>query len=251
MFSHLLPPDQIERKNKQFDCMGLDTLEKCFNKDWFLNFKDPVSYEFNSWGFRDYEQDQIENNCVAIGDSFTVGIGQPFHHIWPKQLELILKENVINLSSDGASNYWMLEILKVILPKKPKAIFIMLSFPHREMKILKNTIEHLHFDLSSIDELTIVTRSIEMYKLIRSLEEEHKIPIFLSGVPDRYLLNSMIQNGLNFVTYERFLKTPRKFDFNHSGSYLQKNDIARDAFHFGERTSLEIAQNFSKAFSEK
>jgi hypothetical protein len=246
VFDHLLPIEQLLRKGSTFEFSGIDSLEKCLNKDWFLSFKDSIDYKINSWGFRDYEQEQIKNNYVAIGDSYTMGLGQPFHCIWPKQLELILKENVINLSSDGASNQWILEILKFILPKNPKAVFVMLSFSHRELKFLEGTVEHLHFD-PSINENILIKRLLEIHSSITMLKKEYNIPILISAIPDN--TSYVVRDQLNLINYLRFSK-----QYLNSQLILKlfqmRNDLARDGYHFGEKTSLEIAQNFSKALIE-
>ena len=248
MFDQLIPAHQLVRKNTTFEFTGMDSLALCKDKDWFLAYTDPISYTINNWGFRDRDQNDISGRYVAVGDSFTLGLGQPFDQIWSKQLASILQEDVINLSLDGASNTWIIEILKTILPKKPKAVFVMLSFAHRELQFNKNgTVDHLHLDLLLEDKQMLMNKFLMHYKLIRELEIEHQIPILVSAIPNFDLLKFSITNKLNIIKYKRLMDQIGFFTSNLESKFKKINDIARDGYHFGPKTSREIAENFSKA----
>ena len=94
---------------------GLDSLEHCLNKAHFLDYKKPITYEYNSRGFRDQEWPNDLSDVVwCIGDSFTSGIGQPFEETWPKVLENKIKKRCINLGLDGCSNDHIAHMAKEI-----------------------------------------------------------------------------------------------------------------------------------------
>jgi len=58
---------------------GMDTLELCLNKEYFKSYTKQISYRYNSKGFRDDEWPEDLSDVIwCVGDSFTVGIGQPF-----------------------------------------------------------------------------------------------------------------------------------------------------------------------------
>ena len=73
----------------------------------------------------------------CIGDSFTVGIGNPIEHTWPYLLEQRLKSTCINVAMDGASNEWMSRKISELLNEvTPKYIIIHWTYSHRrEMSI--------------------------------------------------------------------------------------------------------------------
>ena len=124
------------RANKTYTESGSDSIDKCFNKEHFLNYPHQISYTHNSRGFRDIEWpdsiDDLQNSIWCIGDSFTAGIGSPLLHTWPQVLQQNIKKRVINVSMDGASNEWIarrtLDITNII---QPKHIIIMWSYFHR------------------------------------------------------------------------------------------------------------------------
>jgi hypothetical protein len=66
-----------------------------------------------------------------VGDSFTSGLGVPYHHTWHQVLSDKLKINTINVSMDGASNSWITRKTIDLLEIKPKNIIIQWSYIHR------------------------------------------------------------------------------------------------------------------------
>ena len=67
-----------------------------------------------------------------MGDSFTVGIGQPFEETWPKVLEKKIGRKCLNLGEDGCSNDTITQRVQEIYKlHKPQLIIVMWSFLHR------------------------------------------------------------------------------------------------------------------------
>lgn len=111
----------------------MDSPDKCYDRDHFANYQHVVEYRYNSRGFRDSEWPSDLSNAIwCLGDSFTVGIGSPLEHTWPKVLQHTTGRRCVNVSLDGASNSWIgrraAQILREI---KPFAIVIHWSFLHR------------------------------------------------------------------------------------------------------------------------
>jgi hypothetical protein len=102
----------------------MDSLEHCLNKRHFVDYPHSIEYTYNSRGFRDRNWpdslDELRNAVWCIGDSFTVGIGQPLAHIWPQVLSDTINRRTINISMDGASNDWIyrraIDIIRYINP---------------------------------------------------------------------------------------------------------------------------------------
>ena len=114
----------------------MDSLDKCFDQEHFQNYPYPIEYVYNSRGFRDAEWPashlELQQAVWCIGDSFTVGIGQPLGHTWPNVLAGRIQKRIINVSMDGASNDWIYRrVLDIANTINPQLIIIMWSYVHR------------------------------------------------------------------------------------------------------------------------
>lgn len=113
---------------------GLDNLpRKDVKIKNFLTYNYPISYKYNSRGFRDCEWPIDLSDVVwCVGDSYTSGIGVPQKHTWPSILQYKLSKRCINLGIDGASNQLIRNIcLQILMEYNPKILIPMWSFFHR------------------------------------------------------------------------------------------------------------------------
>jgi len=119
---------------------GIDCLQMCLNKEHFRNYPKKITYQYNSRGFRDVEwPDDLSDVMWCLGDSFTVGIGQPYEEIWPQVLESKLGRRCINVGEDGCSNDTMaLRAQEICKLYRPKLIVVMWSYFHRRRVNDKN-----------------------------------------------------------------------------------------------------------------
>lgn len=130
----ILPNFVIPSKiNYTTDYEKPDSPQDCLDSDHFKNYPFAVNYKYNSRGFRDNEWPEDLHNAIwCIGDSFTVGVGSPYQHIWPVVLSQVTKLPTINVSVNGASNSWIsrktVELIKLI---QPKIVVIMWSYFYR------------------------------------------------------------------------------------------------------------------------
>lgn len=84
-----------------------------------------IEYKFNSHGFRDAEFDQ-RDNFIAIGCSFTEGVGLGKDQIWPTKLTNLVGTHVWNLGIGGAAADTCFRILDYYIQVlKPKAVFFL------------------------------------------------------------------------------------------------------------------------------
>lgn len=134
----MILPDLIlpSRVNQRWQYSGMDSPEQCINKKYFREYPYEIDYQYNSRGFRDAEwpasSEELKDAVWCIGDSFTVGIGQPFDHIWPHVLSRRLQARTINISMDGASNDWIYRRAEQIQTEiAPKYMLVMWSYTHR------------------------------------------------------------------------------------------------------------------------
>jgi hypothetical protein len=166
--------------NRHWQYSGMDSIDLCLNRQHFLSYPYSVEYVYNSRGYRDQEWpnslDELKNAIWCVGDSFTVGIGQPFDHIWPQVLSKQLNQRTINVSMDGASNHWIARRAQAIIDLvKPGNLVILWSYTHRREK--PNTALN---------------------------DEQRRIPYSKNSVEDDYstwitLLNGIRSNGTNVI----------------------------------------------------
>jgi hypothetical protein len=122
--------------NLQCRFSGIDSLEKCLNKNYFLSYPHKVDYAYNSRGFRDSEWpeslDELKNAIWCVGDSFTVGLGSPYEFTWPQVLSAATGRRCINISMDGASNTWISRRAQQIVKEvAPTHMVVLWSYFHR------------------------------------------------------------------------------------------------------------------------
>jgi hypothetical protein len=118
---------------------GIDSFYHCADKLHYLKYPYKVEYKFNSRGFRDDEwpnsEKELSNAIWCVGDSFTVGLGSPIDHTWPKLLAQATGKITINVSMEGASNEWIARQIDCIEKKySPKNIVVMWSYWNRREK---------------------------------------------------------------------------------------------------------------------
>lgn len=93
----------------------------------------PISYQFNSRGFRDQEWPEKFHDVIwCLGDSQTMGIGSSIDRTWPYQLSKITGRTTINISLRAASNNWISRQARLVSETFPNAqIAVLWSFVER------------------------------------------------------------------------------------------------------------------------
>lgn len=210
-------------KNFSATELGLDSMHQCLNKEHFINFHYKVNYNFNELGYREFSIKKYNlNPIIAIGDSFTLGLGLPIELTYPKQLEKLLNYQVLNFSLNGASNDWISRKLEQILNYfNPKSIIVHYTFTHRRESNRNDWTddERTLCPLKSINEEEDYNNFLSNHEKIKKLV--CNIPTVFSTIPRYHHINT-------FNMY-----TPTILDF------------ARDYFHYGEKTCLAMAKTFS------
>jgi hypothetical protein len=145
----MILPDLVFKSlaNQKWQYSGMDSIEHCNDQTHFKTYPHEISYIYNSRGFRDAEwpltMSDLQKAIWCIGDSFTVGVGQPFEHIWPTVLSQRTKRRTINIGMDGASNDWIyrraLDIMRCIAPTD---MVVMWSYTHRRESTQSNLSDH-------------------------------------------------------------------------------------------------------------
>ena len=221
----LIVPKKI---NWRSNYSGMDSLELCNDRQHFLNYKKKITYEYNSKGFRDYEwPTDLDDLIWCLGDSFTVGLGQPFAETWPQLLEKKIGKRCINLGEDGCSNDTIsLRVEKIYDLYKPKLIIVMWSYFHRRR--IDN--ENVHFDKKDFGPKKDLENFIKNYKKIAKL----KTKVIQTMIPNVFLDKQIVNYLLNKF---KILNFPQL-------------DHARDYHHFDIKTSKNLVDLLIKKINE-
>ena len=127
-----LPTDSKENFEK---LCAVDEYREYFRSHGWLE-PGAIAYHINSHGFRSDEFEPDQDCIVALGCSFTIGIGLPVQSVWPALIGQALGKKVYNLAWGGNSADTCFRIAEYWIPKlKPKAVF-MLAPPATRFELL-------------------------------------------------------------------------------------------------------------------
>lgn len=207
----------------------MDSLDKCLNKDHFRSYSHPVDYHYNSRGFRDTEwpdsADELQKAIWCVGDSFTVGIGQPIKHTWPQVLAAATGRRCINISLNGASNNWISRRAQQIVKEvAPAHMVIMWSYLHRREHPdinLPDEARKLHFEKNNSD-LDNLKNFINCYTNLKNCTTNTSI--FNGIIPDSGPDLSYMSEGWHNIKdslWPEFLPTTQA-EFNQLPDHIKK-----------------------------
>lgn len=95
-----------------------------------------ITYKFNSHGFRSEDFDPTANNLVALGCSFTMGVGLPFKDIWPSLIGKALDLKVCNLAWGGGSSDRCFRMAEWWVPHLRPKLVVLLNPPRGRTEII-------------------------------------------------------------------------------------------------------------------
>jgi hypothetical protein len=94
-----------------------------------------ISYKINSEGFR-CEEFAVDEPCmIALGCSYTVGIGLPIDVIWPTLVGRELGLKVYNLAWGGNSTDTCFRLARYWIPKLKPSVVAMLAPPRSRIEV--------------------------------------------------------------------------------------------------------------------
>ncbi len=207
---------------------GMDTYKWCRNKNYFKNYKKEISYSYNSKGFRDKEWPKDLSEAIwCVGNSFTVGMGQPFNETWPQLLERATGKRCINVAEDGCSNDVISKRIKKIHQLyKPKWIVVMWSYLHRR--------QDKHYDKTDFG----LKEDLKNFKKNYDIAQLCNSNIIHLLIPDAIIENTKRQ----------------KYFFKKHGvkniHCFSQIDYGRDYQHFGLKTSKKICSLIVKKIKD-
>lgn len=222
-------PKKINWRSSYF---GMDCIEKCFDRQHFLNYSKKINYEYNSKGFRDKEWPEDLSDVIwCVGDSFTVGIGQPFKETWPQLLEKKIRKRCLNLGEDGCSNDTIsLRSKEIFKLCQPKLLIVMWSYFHRR----RINGQDILSDKNSFGSKEDIKNFLNNFEIVNTLPTK--------------VIHLLIPNS--FIDIDKWSRKKLEYIFTKSNllTYKQVKDIltfpqldrARDYHHFDVKTSKHI-----------
>ena len=206
--------------------LGIDSLDHCIDKTHYKNYPHEIDYKFNEIGYRCRPVNQyLGNEILAIGDSFTLGLGVNQKDCWSSQLEYLLDYPVLNFSLNGASNDWMSRKIKDLLTIfKPKCIIVHYSFSHRREK----TKTDWHDDeRTECDPLYSSKENLDNWRMNFNTIESYGIPVIHSFITNWH------DQPVDYSQLPGIVVLP-----------IAIKDFARDGFHYGVQTHCSLANHF-------
>ena len=212
----------------------MDSLKHCLDKKHFKDYSKNISYVYNSRGFRDDDWPEDMLDVVwCVGDSFTVGLGQPVAETWPQVLSKMTGKRCLNLGEDGASNDTICQrSIEIIHTYNPKYLVVMWSFFHRRQV---NGVDVV-LDRHSLG----IEKDVENFAKNFKAVANAKLDTIHLLIPNALAYgNSWDKDKLSYL----FTKM-KKLDETELGKIIvfQQKDFSRDGFHFDIETSLDVAK---------
>ncbi len=206
----------IEKSWQDAVTSGIDSPKECLDKDHFQNYPKKIIYKYNTNGFRDHEWPEDLSDVIwCVGDSFTVGIGQPFEETWPKLLQKKLGKRCLNLGEDGCSNDTMaLRIKEIFKLHNPRLIVVMWSYLSRR-RINGENVDHDKNDFGDDKDMANFSKN---FKIVNDLPTNIINLLIPFEFNDMKLLEEKYKNLI----------------------FIKRLDYARDHHHFDVKTSEHI-----------
>lgn len=202
--------------------LGLDSRDHCLDRRHFDAFG-PVSYRFNSLGYRMAPPESFTGReILALGDSFTLGLGVDIEHTWTTVLGQYLDHPILNFSLNGASNQWMARRLSDLLRFfSPPLVLVHYSFSHRRENDRPDWFDNERtLSDPSLDPTIDLDEWAKCSRLIHELCAA--IPVIESFIPRWHE---------PFVDYAQGQVPP-----------IAQIDRARDGFHYGPQSHVLLAR---------
>lgn len=215
--------------NRHAKYTGIDSYEKCLNKEHFLNYPYEVDYLYNSRGFRGPEwPSDLNNICWCIGDSFTSGVGSPYQHTWPYVLSSKSNIPTINISLDGSSNMWISRKTIELLEIQPKYIIIQWSYVHRRESDNENSDEQRTIWHSNDTTDEDIKNNIDCINLVEANKKNTTV------------IHTFIPKNVPDTHKSMFKELIKKMNINVV--WFDQIDFARDYLHYDVQTSSILAE---------
>jgi hypothetical protein len=209
------------------DTLGMDCEQHCFNPLYYRQYPHQVLYQFNELGFRTQSPNQMQGNeILAIGDSFTLGLGVAQCHTWSAQLAQELNYPVLNFSLNGASNDWMVRKTSQLLTVfSPRCIVVHYTFSHRRERPFPDWHDD---ERTECEPLYSDQENYQNWQQAFDYFSSLGVPVVHSFISDWHT------QPVDYAQLPGKVISP-----------MSKIDLARDGFHYGVETHRRLAKKIT------
>jgi hypothetical protein len=216
---HWLPTDTEE--NYQKHCRRPEYQAYITHKGW--DQPDAITYRINSLGYRGDEFDFEKSCLVALGCSFSAGIGLPEPDVWPWRLGKALNLPVVNLSWGGYSADTCFRLAEYFLPKLNVELCVMMSPPPDRIELVgPKLFPGVDFEVFMSSGMSDRVNANDMYLTQWMIHEENsrlnnlKNKLALEMLCSKQKINCLTYNALEFFGRSRE-EVEYARDYMHAG----------------------------------
>jgi hypothetical protein len=225
-------------KNYQTHCKRSDYCEYIKNKGW--DQPGAITYRINSLGYRGDEFDPDKPCLLALGCSFSAGIGLPEQDVWPWQLGQYLNLPVINLSWPGYSADTCFRLAEFFLPRLNVELCVMLAPPVARIELVgPNLAPGVDFEVFMPEGMSDRYNANDAYLNQWMIYEENSR---LNTVKNKLALEMLCyKHQVPCLTYDYS---------QYFGRSREEVEYARDYMHAGPRGHTMLTENIIKDYEQ-
>lgn len=225
-----MPSDTKE----SFDRMMQDPVHRAYFHELGWDKLGGITYSFNSHGFRSEEFDQTADNIVALGCSFTMGIGLPYKDIWPTRIGEALNLKVCNLAWGGSSSDRCFRLADYWVPHLRPKLVVLLNPPRGRMEVIINETTGQAEEIMPYD-----NHPDAFIKKWLSVDRNSRLNNQKNSLAIQALCNQL---KIPFLSYEAD---------KCMGSSREEVDYARDYLHAGPPGHRMFAESILNEYNKK
>jgi len=222
----------------RFNEMMQDPVHRAYFQEKGWDKPDGISYHFNNQGFRaqsiDDNFDPENNNLVALGCSYTMGIGLPYKDVWPTVLATALNLRACNFGWGGGSSDRCFRLAEYWVPHLKPKLVVLLNPPRGRMEVIINQDTREPEGIMPMD-----IHSDVFVKKWMSVDENQR----LNNLKNRLAIEALCNRlGIPFLPYEADTWMSRS---------REEAGYARDYFHAGIKGHKSFVERILDDWSKK
>ena len=222
----------------RFNEMMQDPIHRAYFQEKGWDKPDGISYHFNNQGFRaqsiDDNFDPQNNNLVALGCSFTMGIGLPYKDLWPTRLAQALNLKACNFGWGGGSSDRCFRLAEYWVPHLKPKLVVLLNPPRGRMEVVINQ------DTGEPEGIMPMDNHPDAFvKKWMSVDENQRLNNLKNSLAIEALCNRL---GIPFLPYEADTWMSRS---------REEAEYARDYFHAGPEGHKSFTERIINDWSKK
>jgi hypothetical protein len=222
----------------RFNEMMQDPIHRAYFQEKGWDKPDGISYHFNNQGFRaqsiDDNFDPQNDNLVALGCSFTMGIGLPYKDLWPTRLAQVLNLKACNFGQGGGSSDRCFRLAEYWVPHLKPKLVVLLNPPRGRMEVVINQDTREPEGIMPMDD-----HPDAFVKKWMSVDENQRLNNLKNSLAIEALCNRL---GIPFLPYEADTWMSRS---------REEAEYARDYFHAGPEGHKSFTERILGDFSKK